>query len=418
MKRKIVAISTSPFPYGNNITDGPGYRAWHLFQELAKRHEIIVLSLYESYHLKINKEYEVSEDNIHVKCVRHKPSRIADLIQQEAPDVLYLPWSSTPFLSRLKQKIPTILDYVGVGLLEDYATKGYISLALLQTKLKSFWMGDFFLTAGQRERYYLLGLLASSKKLSHGKHDQADPLIHVMPMTPPRDPPVLKEKVIDKKPGEFVLLVAGAFLPWYDYANFFEALKILNKKGKRNLRVVFMGGNPRDPKFERIVKKMGNLYELRENMVYTGLVPFKQRANYYLLADVAINIPSITIEDELSVRTRVIDYLWANLPIISPAKDEYSATIVNEGAGFAYEAGDPLSMAQTIETIMDDQEKLRVARGKIHALLRQKFNLDNYISPLNSFIQKPYVDPTRLSSRGIASDLFLWIRDMLTLLKR
>ncbi len=418
MKRKILLLSTSPFPYGTNITDGPGYRAWHLFQELAKRNEIIVLSLYESYHLKVNKEYEVSEDNIHVKCVQHKPSRIADLIQQEAPDVLYLPWSSTPFLSRLKQRIPTILDYVGAGLLEDYATKGYISIALLQTKLKSFWMGDFFLTAGQRERYYLLGLLASSKKLCHGKYDQADPLIHVIPMTPPREPPTLNEVVLNKKPEELVLLVAGAFLPWYDYVTFFEALKMLNNKGKGNLKVVFMGGNPRDPKFEQVVRKMGNTPEMKKKIVYTGLVPFKKRANYYLLADAAINIPPITIEDELSVRTRVVDYIWANLPIISPAKDEYSDAVINEGAGFLYEAENPSSLSETIEQIMNDPSKLENAKSKMNILLKNKFNLENYLAPLESFIKNPYVDPLRKSPKGIGSDLFLWVREVLNLLKQ
>jgi glycosyltransferase involved in cell wall biosynthesis len=302
--------------------------------------------------------------------------------------------------------------------LEDYATKGYIPTTLLQMNLKSFWLGDFFLTTGQRERYYLLGLLAASKKLSVGKYAQTDPLIHVIPITPPRDPPVLSEKVIDKKTEELMLLVAGAFLPWYDYATFFEALRILIRKGKRNLKVVVMGGNPRDPKFESIVRKMGALHDLEDNIIFTGLVPFKQRVNYYLLADVAINIPSITIEDELSVRTRVIDYMWAHLPIITPARDEYSAMAVNEGAGFTYEAGHPSSLAETIGTLIDDRSKLERAKGKMQNLLNTKFNLKNYISPLESFIKNPQVDPIRLSPRGIGSDIFLWMRDILNLLKR
>jgi glycosyltransferase involved in cell wall biosynthesis len=307
---------------------------------------------------------------------------------------------------------------VGAGLLEEYATKGHIPVTLLQMKLKSFWLGDFFMTAGQRERYYLLGLLAASKKLSYGKYNQTDPLIHVIPMTPPQEPPILREKVIDKKPEELVLLVAGAFLPWYDYATFFGALKVLNEKKKRNLKVVIMGGNPRDPKFESLVRKMGNLNELQDNIVYTGLVPFKQRANYYLLADAAVNIPSITIEDELSVRTRVIDYIWAGLPIISPAKDECSSTVVNNGAGFAYDAGNPSSLAQTIETIMDYPKKLEQAKNQMQILLQNRFNIKNYISPLESFIENPYVDPSRLSPQGISSDLFLWARDIFNLLKR
>jgi glycosyltransferase involved in cell wall biosynthesis len=179
-----------------------------------------------------------------------------------------------------------------------------------------------------------------------------------------------------------------------------------------------MGGNPRDPKFEEVVRKMGNMAEMEKKIFYTGIVPFKQRANYYLLADAAINIPPITIEDELSVRTRVVDYIWANLPIISPAKDEYSAAVVNEGAGFQYEAENPSSLSEAIEKIMDDRSKLENAKSKMHILLKNKFNLENYLAPLDSFINNPYVDPLRKSPKGIGSDLFLWMRDLLTLLKR
>jgi glycosyltransferase involved in cell wall biosynthesis len=414
--KKIILLSTSPFPYGNNITDGPGYRAWHLFRALAYKHDVTILSLYESYHLGAVNEFELSEDNIRIKGVRHKPSRIAKLIEEENPDVLYLPWSSTPFLSRLKQKIPTIIDYIGAGLLEEYATKGRIPVTLLQVKVRSFWLGDFFMTAGQRERYYLLGLLASSKKLSYGQHNRTDPLIHFIPMTPPSTPPRLKEKLIDKKPDDFILLVAGAFLPWYDYKTFFQALGILEKKGKRGIKVVFMGANPKGKKHETIVRRMG-YHSTLENITYTGMVPFKQRDNYYLLADAAVNIPSNTIEDELSVRTRVVDYLWANLPIVTPAKDEYSAAAVKSGAGFVYETGNAYSLARIIESLMDEPDKLKKARSKAQTLLEHEFNLKNHVSKLEAFIENPYVNPVRLSPSGVGSDLFLWFRDILNLLK-
>jgi glycosyltransferase involved in cell wall biosynthesis len=416
MNKRIMMITTSPLPYGNNITDGPGYRAWHLFSHVARKHEVTALSLYESFHLGLNKESEVYENNIRVKCISHKPKRIANLIKQEKPDVLYLPWSSTPFLSRLKRKIPTILDYVGAGLLEEYVAKGHVPATFLQMKLKSFWLGDFFMTAGRRERYYLLGLLAASGKLSQGKTDQADPLIYVVPMTPPPEPPVLKENVIQKKPGELVLLIAGAFLPWYDYATFFEALKVLHGKGVGNLKVVFMGGNTRNKGYERAVRNLADKPEIRENVIFTGLVPFKRRANYYLLADAAASIPPNTIEDELSVRTRVVDYVWAGLPLVSPGRDEYSATVLDEGGGFSYEAGKPESLAKTLTMLIVNPEKLEGARGKMEGLLKTKFNIENFISPLEAFIKNPSINPARLSPTGISSDVFLWIRDMLNLL--
>jgi glycosyltransferase involved in cell wall biosynthesis len=285
-------------------------------------------------------------------------------------------------------------------------------------KLKSFWLGDFLLTAGERERYYLLGLLAASKRMSHEKHDQTDPLIHLIPMTPPPEPPAPSKESMQKKPGEFVLLVAGAFLPWYDYTTFFKALRILDRKAKSNLKVLFMGGNPRDPKFEHLVKEMGTLSKMQEKIVYTGTVPFKQRANYYSLADVAVNIPANTIEDELSVRTRVVDYIWAGLPILTPAKDEYSTAVVEADAGFAYQAGDASSLAQAIEKIITHPERLEQSRKNMRFLLEGKFNLKNYILPLEKFIRDPYINPSRLTPRGIGPNLFLWVRDVFGLLKR
>jgi glycosyltransferase involved in cell wall biosynthesis len=416
MRKKIAVVTTSPIPYGDNITDGPGYRAWHLLQEQSVKHEIVILSLYESFHLKSKREYEITEEKIRVKCIKHKPSKVVDHIKKEKPDILYIPWSSTPFLSRFNQRIPTIIDYVGVGLFEAYVKLGYIPVSLLQLKLKSFWLGDFLLTAGYRERYYLLGLLAASKRLTQSASNQNNSLIHVIPITPPTTPPKLQEKIVDKKSGELILLVAGALLPWYDYITFFEALKILFQKGETNFTVIFMGGNPRDSKFEKIIQKLAK-NTLREKLVFTGLVPFKKRANYYLSADVAINIPSPTIEDELSVRTRIVDYLWAQLPIITPARDEYSQIVVNNGAGFTYEAGNPLSLATTIETIMAKPEKLKQARNEIKKLLETYFNLKNYIKPLESFIENPYIDPTRLSPKSITNELSLWVRDFLQLLK-
>lgn len=410
-KRKIVIITTSPIPYGNNITDGPGYRAWNLFHEISKKHGITILSLYESFHQKLPKEFEISEDNILIKCASHKPKRVANLIIEEKPDILYLPWSATPFISRLRQKIPTIIDYVGVGLLESYISQGYVPIHLLQIKLKSFWLGDFLMTAGFRERYYLLGLLIASKRLSLGAYKLNDPLIHVIPMTPPTNRPLLQKKVIDKSPHESIILVAGAFLPWYDYPTFFQALNIISNHGVKNFRVILMGGNPKDPKFEKAVKKMIQNSSLEKKIIHTGLVPFKERANFYLASDIAVNIPPATVEDELSVRTRIIDYLWGKLPIVTPARDEYSNIVIKHGAGFSYSAGNPVSLAQVLETLTEDPTKLDQAKNNIENLLRNYFDIKRVISPLEEFINHPYVNPDRSSPKRLLPELFLWARD-------
>jgi len=340
-------------------------------------------------------------------------------VVEEDPDILYLPWSSTPFISRLSKKIPTIIDYVGSGLLEYFVSFGYIPTYFLRLKTQSFWFGDFLMTAGVRERYYLLGLLAASKRLCFDSKKLPESLINVIPMIPPSNPPVLRKKVIERKPNELVMLVSGAFLPWYDYPTFFEALNLLTKRGKADFRVIFLGGNPRDPNFEKLILKMGQNPQIKKNLIFTGIVPFKERGNYYLQSDIGINIPLPTIEDEMSVRTRVIDYIWGKLPIITPARDEYSKMVIENKGGFTYIPGTPSNLSSLLQSLMNDagRKKIESAKKNMEKIYANSLNIKEVVKPLEKFINEPFVDPTRKLPKQYLPELLLIVRDAIRQLK-
>ncbi len=418
--RKIVILSTSPFPYGNNITDGPGYRAWNLFQEISKKHEVTILSLYESYHRNLKRESTVFEDNYLIRCIPYSPKNVAKVVHDEKPDILYTHWSATPFIGRLDLIIPTIVDYVGAGLLERFASSGTIPDYLISLKMRSFWFGDFLMTAGLRERYYLIGLLVASKRLSTANRKLSPSLIHLVPMNAPAFPAVSQKSVIERRSNELVILIAGAFLPWYDYSTLFEAFKILLKKGKTNFQCVFFGGNPRDPKFERLIVRMGHQPMLKDKLIFTGLVPFKERASYYLQSDIAVNIPMKTVEDELSVRTRVIDYIWARLPIVTPTNDEHSGMVVANGGGFEYASNDPYSLCDVLEELMSDNGSRKIAKAKenMGEICKKRLNIEDAMKPMVDFINNPYVDPARSSPRQYLPEFLLLGRDALRRFRR
>ena len=87
-------------------------------------------------------------------------------------------------------------------------------------------------------------------------------------MTPPINPPILTNKVIEKDPDEIVLLVAGAFLPWYDYSTFFTALKLLIDKGKKSFKVINYGWKYKDPRIDALIRKMGDTQALQKKIVF------------------------------------------------------------------------------------------------------------------------------------------------------
>jgi len=259
-------------------------------------------------------------------------------------------------------------------------------------QLDSFRHGDFLITTSTRERYYLLGLLVASGRLSVGGFRRDDPLIHVIRMTPPLEPPSPDIRTPERDGRKLHVLLAGAFLPWYDYSLLTEAIKNLDTETRSAIRVVVLGGNPRMPDVAERVTKLLSRDDLRDTIQLTGVVPFRRRVEYYVGADVALSIPAPTLEDELSSRTRIVDYLWARLPIITNGRDEYSQMALEAGAGFHYDSS-PADLAAVLEQLVRDPTGLERARTAIDGLLREAFNPSEVLRPFLDFVEAPQLTP-------------------------
>ena len=62
-------------------------------------------------------------------------------------------------------------------------------------------------------------------------------------------------------------------------------------------------------------------------------VPYDDRQNYLLDADVAVTTHLHHVETDFSFRTRVLDYLWAGLPTVATNGDSLADLIEREGLG-------------------------------------------------------------------------------------
>ena len=386
---------------------------WNLLQVLAKDHDIQVLSLYESFHEGAKNLAPVTSGLLRVERPHHAPRMIARRINELDPDVLYLPWSATIFLGKSNRRIPTILDFVGPGLMERFVEEGHVPAHLLRLQLDSFWFGDLFVTTTERERHYLLGLLAASGRLSMGDFRQNDPLIHVARMTPPQDPPSPR---LERSSRPLILLLAGAFLPWYDHGMLASALERLDPKARESLRILVLGGNPRMPESERAVRRALAGEAGRDVLEFLGIVPFAKRVGAYLRADVGLSVAPATVEDELSSRTRIVDYLWARLPVIASGRDEYSEMILEAGAGFRYEPNGA-SLAGVIQDLLDDPGAIARARAQIEPLLAGPFHPSIANSAIVRFLENPYVTDRKAIGGGATRSAAVWVRDVVKVLR-
>jgi glycosyltransferase involved in cell wall biosynthesis len=397
-------------PYGDNITDGPGYRLWNLVSELKRRYEVVILSVHESVYGELRKEKEIVEDKVLIKAIPYTPTFVAKSIREEEPDcLLFTPWSSLVFASAVRQYTATVVDYVGSSLMENLLYPRSNRSMLTSLKLKSFRYGDFMMCTNERQRYYLLGLYFASMRAWKCKRSPEDPIIHVVPMTYPSEPPLISD-VAARKNDEFTILLMGALLPWYDYETLFKALHLLNKKTQA-FRLVIMGGNAKTLKFDgtTYVKKLAHDYGLEDRTTITGLFAFRGRASFYSQADIGLVLGMRTLEDELSTRTRILDYLWGRLPIVTSGNDTLSDLAVSRRCGLHFNPGDYENLFQIFHELAKERRLLTEYRKNIESVLQKDLNPSKCLEPLASFLENPKIDTCRQTPFSLTTSLALYL---------
>ena len=60
-----------------------------------------------------------------------------------------------------------------------------------------------------------------------------------------------------------------------------------------------------------------------------------------------------TLETRFAYRTRLIDLVWARVPIVAAAGDEWSARVAAEGLGEVFAPGDADGLAAALRRVAD-----------------------------------------------------------------
>jgi glycosyltransferase involved in cell wall biosynthesis len=117
-------------------------------------------------------------------------------------------------------------------------------------------------------------------------------------------------------------------------------------------------------------------------------VDLDDRQNYLLDADVGVSTHLDHVETEFSFRTRILDYLWASLPIVATDGDSFASIIRDEGIGEVVPAGDVDALEQALERLLSDAEAAQRCRENIERLA-PRFRWSVCLEPLVEFCRSP-----------------------------
>ncbi len=300
---------------------------------------------------------------------------------------------------------PLILESLDLYAGADRATLDQQTARYLRLTNAQLQRGDFFFCATSGQRDYWLGALTAAGRLTPDVVASSDrelrALIDLVPSgiaaTPPeRGAPVLRG-VHPAIPGDAVLLVwAGGLWDWFDPLTVVRAVADLRETCPQ-LRLCFFAGarpNPHGQPFltrntEQVSALAANLGVLGRQVIMLDFwVPYAERGRYLAEADVGVSAHLPGIETRFAFRTRLLDYLWARLPLIGTVGDSLGEMIAQRGAGLLVAPGDQTGWRTAICQLYHDtsaRAALQAAAGQ----LAEHFTWAEVVRPLETFCAAP-----------------------------
>lgn len=273
------------------------------------------------------------------------------------------------------------------------------TLDLISVMNEQVARADFLLCASEKQRDFWLGQMAALGRLNPMTYDRDTSLrtlIDVVPFGVQETPPSQKKHGIKGaipgvNPEDKVVLWGGGIYNWFDPLTLIRAISEISKKHS-DIKLVFMGTqhpNPHVPEMKMSfeARQLASDLHLTNKQVFfnEGWVPYDERADFLLDADLGVSTHLDHLETAFSFRTRILDYLWAGLPIVATNGDTFETIIEGNGLGKTVPPGDVPALVNAIEEILYSHSEIESMRERVQEY-SNKLRWSISLKPLVDFV--------------------------------
>jgi GT2 family glycosyltransferase/glycosyltransferase involved in cell wall biosynthesis len=382
---------------------GPAIRAWQIACALSREHEVELVTTIECR--------DISHPDFRVRKVTdHELSQLvnwADVTVFQG----YLMNQHPALLYTNKVIVADIYDPFHLEQLEQARDAGeagrrVIVRAATEVLNQQLTRGDLFMCASRKQRDFWLGQLAAVGRVNPVTYDadeSMNDLVKVVPFGVSDDPPqhtrpVLKGVVPGIGPDDKVILWGGGIYNWFDPLTLLRAVDKLRSRVPE-VRLFFLGlkhPNPNVPEMRMAVqtRQLADELGLTDTHVFfnEGWVAYDDRQNFLLESDIGVSTHLDHVETEFSFRTRILDYLWASLPVVATGGDSFGDIIDAHGVGLTVPPGDVDALETALFQLLDDEDLAagcRAASGR----LAEEYRWTAVLEPLIEFCRAPHRAP-------------------------
>ena len=231
--------------------------------------------------------------------------------------------------------------------------------------------GDFFLCANEPQKHMYTGILGSLGVINPYSYRQHRVLVVPFGVEAENIAGSFKHKnpYEHTSSKDFVLLWFGGLYPWFNFEPLIEAVKVLSKDP--HFKFYLVGGKNPYNAHPDFVKQYDQVYErfkkfglIGKSVFFVDWIDFDDRIRWYSHADIVISLNSPGEENIYSWRTRVMDYLWGELPMVTNGGDPLSDELINKEAAVKI---DPSSteIQHTISNLMQNPSQIKKLKNNL-----------------------------------------------------
>jgi glycosyltransferase involved in cell wall biosynthesis len=380
---------------------GPGIRYYHLARVLAREFKVVLAVPAES-------TPTPSRDFSVIRYRAEDKTSLEGSILKARTVLVPAVWlAKVPAL--LQSPVPLVIDGYDPCMAESLSLRVGEPNGLQRALTQAYLAGDFFICASERQRDWWLGLLEATGRVNIYTF-QEDPslrcLVDTVPFGLPETSPQHTRQVVKGIwPGigeeDRVILWGGGLWSWLDPLTAVHAMARVWQH-RQDVRLIFPGTRHPNPGMaempthnQAVFQTAQELGLLGQAIFFEEWVPYIDWPDVLLESDVALTLHHDTLETRLAFRSRVLDYIWAGLPVVATRGDATSELITHYELGIVVDYGDVDGVSEAILHLLETPREVFSERFE---RARLKLTWEQAAQPLAEFCRHPRRAPDKGTS--------------------
>ena len=241
--------------------------------------------------------------------------------------------------------IPTVVDLYDPFIIENlHYRRAEVFKNDHATLMQSLQRGAFFLCASERQRYFYLGMLLAAGRFDAAAFERDPTLRELIAVAPFGVPPPRA-----RAPRNTDRVLFGGIYDWYDPILAIEAVALARAQRPRMTLTFNTHPNPELTPQGKLAEAMKHVRRRGYDFVtFEPWVAYEERGAYYDRFALALLTFPQSIETDLSMRTRVFDYLWGGLAVVTSSAPGTDEILERYGVGRVVRSADARDFAEAL----------------------------------------------------------------------